>query len=127
MSVNALSNTQIPYVTSASSAQKPSASLWSQLGQSLKSGDLAGAQADFATLKQDYQQNHPKGSAGAPTGPLVADVKQLAQALQSGSLGDAQTAFDTLARDAKGIYTAGSSQTVNVTSAPSSGGVSVLA
>jgi len=129
MNINGLSNTQNPYVTSTpNTAQKTPASLWSQLGQSLNSGNLADAQSAFATLKQNYDQNHSTGASGAPSGPLVTDVKQLSQALQSGNLSDAQSAFAKLSEDAKnqGIYAAGNSQNAVVASAQSGGAVSVL-
>lgn len=131
MNVTALSNAQSPFATSSlNGSQTTSATLWSQLGKSLKSGNLAGAQAAFATIKQNYEQNHVAGAgSGTPTGPLVSDIKQLSQALQSGNLSDAQSAFATLSQDAKaqGIYGTASSQAASNTAALPGGSLSVLA
>jgi hypothetical protein len=130
MNVNALSNAQNTYVANAnSSASKASTSLWAQLGKSLNSGDLAGAQAAFAALKQNYQDNHSTSGTGKPSGPLVTDVAQLSQALQAGNLGAAQTAFATLSQEAKnlGIGTTGSSAGNSVSATVSAGTVNIHA
>ena len=125
MNVNALSNAQLNVASTPNSSQSTPSSLWGKLGKSLKSGDLAGAQADFATLKQDYEQNH----SVPPSGPLATDIKQLSQALNAGNLGAAQSAFATLAQDAKsqGVYSAGTSSSASVSSSTDSGSLSVLA
>jgi hypothetical protein len=130
MNISSLTNPQhIPVTSTSTLGQATTKSTWGQLAQSLNSGNLAGAQAAFATLKQNYQQNHAASGAGKPTGPLVSDVKQLSQALQSGNLGDAQAAFATLTQDAKnqGIYTAGNSSSPSTTAAATGGAVNLLA
>ncbi len=72
-----------------------------QLSQSLKAGDLSGAQQAFATL----QQNVPQGQAN----PIQNQIDALGKALQSGNLLAAQQAFAPLqgAAQAKGAPPAG--------------------
>jgi hypothetical protein len=130
MNISSLLNPQPTAVTSTSTlGQATTKSLWSQLGQSLNSGNLAGAQATFATLKQNFEQNQAASGAAKPTGPLVSDVHQLSQALQSGNLSDAQAAFATLAQDAKnqGIYTAGTASSPSATTTAATGAISIRA
>jgi hypothetical protein len=73
---------------------------WRQLAQSLRSGDLAGAQQaynDLVALRQDVP------SSGQFSNSRVArDFNALGQALQAGDLAGARQAFSTLRRDAIG-------------------------
>jgi hypothetical protein len=67
-----------------------------QLGQSLKSGDLAGAQKEYAAL-QALGQNGPFASGDAFKGSQrQQDLAAIGQALQSGNLAGAQQAFSQL-------------------------------
>ena len=65
------------------------------LQQSLRSGDLAGAQQAFTQFKQDFHAAH-NGNALYQTGvsdTLKQDLQQLQTALKSGDLAGAQQAF----------------------------------
>jgi hypothetical protein len=73
---------------------------WRQLAQSLRSGDLAGAQQAFNDLVA-LRQNAPSGGQGSNT-RVARDFEALGQALQAGDLAGAQQAFATLRRDALG-------------------------
>jgi hypothetical protein len=73
------------------------------LQNSLKSGDLAGAQKAFAQLKQDFHAAH-NGRALYQTGvsdTLKNDLQQLQSALKSGDLAGAQQAFTQFKSDFK--------------------------
>src|ERR1700761_6862307 len=80
------------------STQANPRALWAEVGGYLKSGNLAGAQQAFSSLKSLYKANH---SSTAPHGPLASDISSLAQALSSGSLSAAQSAFSTLQQAAQ--------------------------
>ncbi len=105
MSVNSISGLAPMYVKStASVGQTSSKALWAQLGKDLSAGNLSGAQSAFASLKQNYYQNHPSGPPPVVTGtatPLRDDIQQLSQALSAGNLSGAQSAFAQLATDWK--------------------------
>jgi hypothetical protein len=67
-----------------------------QLGQSLQSGDLAGAQKEYQTL-QALGQSGPFANGGAFRGSQrQQDLAAVGQALQSGDLAGAQQAFSQL-------------------------------
>jgi hypothetical protein len=81
-----------------------------QIGQDLKSGNMAAAQQDFSTLKNDLQtqttsslhhvHNNHKLSAGAGNlidqNSLLQELNQLGQTLSSGNLSAAQQAYAAL-------------------------------
>lgn len=76
-------------------------SLWDQLSQALKNGDLGGAQKAFAAL----QANAPQGAASQAQGAAASNgqgsssqnpMSALASALQSGNLAAAQQAFSQI-------------------------------
>jgi hypothetical protein len=73
---------------------------WRQLAQSLRSGDLTGAQQAFNDL-QALRQNAPSAGQGSNT-RVARDFDALGQALQAGDLAGARQAFATLRRDAVG-------------------------
>jgi hypothetical protein len=66
-----------------------------QLGQDLQSGNLSGAQADFATL----QQLGPQGNSAQGTDSITQDFNLLAQDLKSGNLSAAQQDFTKIQQD----------------------------
>lgn len=63
----------------------------SQLGEALRNGDLAQAQADYSALMKNAPASVKSGN-----GPLGQAMAQLGSALQSGSLSSAQQAFQSL-------------------------------
>ena len=69
-----------------------------QLGQDLQSGNLTGAQQDFATLQQALPSGQSQSQQNTAS-PIAQAFTALSQALQSGNLQDAQTAFTTLQGD----------------------------
>jgi hypothetical protein len=66
-----------------------------QLGQSLQSGDLAGAQQEFNSI-QTLAQNGPFDGNAFAGNPREQDFTAIGQALQSGDLAAAQQAFAQL-------------------------------
>jgi hypothetical protein len=69
-----------------------------QLGQDLQSGNLSGAQQDYATLSANLTDSQQQNSTSAGN-PAAQAFSQLGQALQSGNLSGAQQAFATLQQD----------------------------
>ena len=73
-----------------------------QLGQDLQSGNLSGAQSDFATLQKDLPQANSTStstSTSESNSPIAQAFNQLAQDLQSGNLSAAQNDYSTLQQD----------------------------
>jgi outer membrane protein assembly factor BamD (BamD/ComL family) len=66
-----------------------------QLGESLQSGDLAGAQEEFNAI-QTLAQNGPFDGNAFAANPREQDFTAIGQALQSGDLASAQQAFAQL-------------------------------
>ncbi len=101
MSISAIQGTFNPY--QLSSVSNPLQQQLQQLGQALKSGNLSGAQSDFASLQKDFSQ--PSTTSGAASGPTSASntvnqaFNQLASDLQSGNLAAAQKDFSTVQQD----------------------------
>jgi outer membrane protein assembly factor BamD (BamD/ComL family) len=69
-----------------------------QLGQDLQSGNLSGAQSDFATLQQLAPQLNSVSSAQS-NNPIAQAFAQLSKDLQSGNLSAAQQDFTTIQQD----------------------------
>ena len=69
-----------------------------QLGQDLKSGDLAAAQADIAALTQSGSQTGLPSSTQR-TGPLARAFDKLTQDVQAGNLTAAQQDFAAVRQD----------------------------
>ncbi len=67
-----------------------------QLGKDLTSGNLSGAQSDFATLQSAFSQST---SASSTANPVVQAFQQLSTDLKSGNLPGAQTDYTTLQQD----------------------------
>jgi hypothetical protein len=76
------------------SAQQLRASVLQKVGQDLQTGNLAGAQADFASLTQNSAT-----APGTSASPLGQAFNALGQALQSGNLTAAQQDFSTIQQD----------------------------
>jgi len=74
-----------------------------QLGQDLQSGNLAQAQSDFATLRQNAPAGSPLSASNSnnSSSPIAQAFQQLSQALQSGNLSAAQSDFATIQQDAQ--------------------------
>jgi hypothetical protein len=120
MSISNVSNAAAATPASASSATLSNPlSLWTQIGGALKSGNLAGAQQAFSSLKSNYEQSHTSGTKPSG-GPLASDVVALARALNSGSLSDAQAAFSTLKQAASAAGIDSHNPSTTVTTPPSS-------
>jgi hypothetical protein len=67
-----------------------------KLGQDLQSGNLTGAQADFAALQKDGLQS---SSSTQNSNPIAQELQQLSTDLQSGNLTAAQQDYSNLQQD----------------------------
>jgi outer membrane protein assembly factor BamD (BamD/ComL family) len=67
-----------------------------KLGQNLQTGNLTGAQADFAALQKDDPQS---SSSTQNNNPIAQAFQQLSSELQSGNLSAAQQDFSSLQQD----------------------------
>jgi hypothetical protein len=73
-----------------------------QLGRSLQSGDLSGAQSAFSSLQQllpNSSANQAQTIQQTTQNTLNTDIATLGQALQTGDLSKAQDAFTKLRQD----------------------------
>ena len=66
-----------------------------QLGQDLQTGNLSGAQADFAAMQKDG----PQSSSTQSSNPVAQTIQQLSTDLQSGNLTGAQRDYTNLQQD----------------------------
>lgn len=73
-------------------------SQFQQLGQDLTSGNLSGAQSDFATLAQAFTQPSAVSSSSTAN-PVTQAFQQLSSDLQSGNLSAAQKDYSTIQQD----------------------------
>jgi len=109
---SAVSSASSSSSSSPSQSGNPIAQAFSQLATDLKSGNLTGAQQDFAQIQKDFQnlaaQNQASGDNGAglphhhhrgESNSISQLFEQLGQSLQSGDLTSAQSAFATLQQD----------------------------
>ena len=100
MSVNALNALNASSGILPQSPFQQQRDYFSQLQQSLGSGDLTGAQQAFNSLQQLVQNGQAKnGGQGGGNSTLQNDFAALGQALQSGDTTAAQKAFATLQQD----------------------------
>jgi hypothetical protein len=113
-----------------------------QLGSDLQSGNLSAAQSDFATLRQDLQQqgavsshrfHHSHGGPifenqnGQQSGPATL-FGELGQELQSGNTAAAQQTYSTLQQDFLQFIGGGSSASLSTSaSLAASAGLNVSA
>lgn len=104
------------------SNSNPIAQAFAALSQDLQNGNISGAQKDFATIKQDFQQqgsspihhHHHHGGAGGQQGNQISQtLNSLSSALQAGNLSSAQTAFATRQEDLQQLTAGGSSGSTN--------------
>lgn len=115
MSVAAVSNTQSQNIQGLRSTLHQARQDFSQIYQSLQSGDLASAQQAYSSIQslqasigtQTTSSSTNSTGTTATTGAVTSapstvatDWTALGQALQSGSLSTAQSAFSTLQQDA---------------------------
>src|SRR5271156_4679963 len=118
---NAQTGTTSGTATTGSTANgaNPIAQAFTALAQDLQNGNLSGAQQDYATIQQDFQQqqqgagqvhhHHHHGGGGGQQGSQVSQtLNSLSTALQTGNLSSAQTEFAALEQDLA-QFTAGSS------------------
>jgi hypothetical protein len=96
MSIAAISSSSVINQTSQPTSSQQ---LLSQLLNSIKSGDLDGAQKAYAAFTQAQSAN---GSTANPNSPLAQALNQIGQALQSGNIGGAQQALTSLQGQARG-------------------------
>jgi hypothetical protein len=75
---------------------------FADLVKSIKSGDLQGAQQDYASLTQ--LQNNGQGPPANSNSPLNQALSQIGQALQNGDISGAQQVLSTLAQQAQGTH-----------------------
>ena len=117
MTVSGVSTTDNVYSSDLQNAFKQRMSDFKQLGDSLQSGDLAGAQQAFATLQQDAQ------TTGRPSGAdsqADAAMQKLQDSLNSGDLSGARQAFAAL-KKGHGHHHHRTSGSTQSTPAPSAG------
>jgi len=122
---------------SSSQVSSPISQAFNQLSQDLQSGNLSGAQQDYATLQQDVEgkveqgHHHHHHDGGGSQGSAISQAfQQLGQALQSGNLTSAQQAYSTLQQDLPQFGQTSaqtSAQQTQSSSQSSSNGVSVTA
>src|SRR5271157_5825258 len=84
MSVSGVSSTDSLYQINQQNGWQQVMNDFSQVGQSLQSGDLAGAQKAFATLQQNMQNVGQSQSGQSQSTQQQSALNQLGQALQSG-------------------------------------------
>jgi len=80
--------------------------LFQQLGQSLQSGDLSGAQNVYSSLQQllpSASVNQAQTTQQTNQSTFMNDLNALGQALQSNNLSDAQAAFAKLQQDMQSV------------------------
>jgi hypothetical protein len=70
-------------------------SQFQQLGHDLTSGNLAGAQSDFATLQQAFGQI-PTATSTSSSNPVAQAFQQLSSDLKSGNLSAANQDYSTI-------------------------------
>jgi hypothetical protein len=76
-------------------------SQFQQLGQDLTSGNLAGAQSDFATLQQAFGQT-PTATSTSSSNPVAQAFQQLSSDLKSGNLSAANQDYSTIQQKLNG-------------------------
>jgi hypothetical protein len=97
MSISSISSTTPAYQPPQ---QDPIRQRFQQLAQALQSGDLASAQAAYATLTP----NQPAQGAKGASNPFQQGLASIGAALQSGNLTGAQQALQTLQGQMKGAH-----------------------
>jgi len=122
------SSTSASKSTSTSQSSSPLAQAFDQLGQDLQSGNLSGAQKDYATIQQDLQtqlsqthHHHHHHSGGSGQSQVSQLFSQLGQDLQSGNLSGAQSDFSSLQQVLQG------SVSTNAAPGSTSGNISITA
>ncbi len=93
MTVSGVSTTDSVYSSDMQNAFKQRMNDFKQLGSSLQSGDLAGAQKAFSALQQDVQASGQQSGTNTQTD---AAMQKLQDSLKSGDLAGAQQAFAAL-------------------------------
>lgn len=104
-----------------------------ELGQDLKSGNLAAAQQAYSTIQQDLQtqssstelsraghHRHISGDKSTTSNAITQLMNELGTALQTGNLPNAQQAYAALQQDLAGFTQSGTSGSSN-TATPAAG------
>lgn len=82
------------------SASNPSQQSMQKLSQDLQSGNLSGAQSDFASLQAAFSQSATgTTSASTAANPVAQALSQLGSDLKSGNLSSAQKDLSTVQQD----------------------------
>jgi hypothetical protein len=82
------------------SASNPSQQSMQKLSQDLQSGNLSGAQSDFATLQASFlQSSSSTASTSTATNPVAQALSQLGSDLKSGNLSSSQKDLSTVQQD----------------------------
>jgi hypothetical protein len=97
MNVSSIAPAAAPYASPSNAAGAD----FKSLAQALQSGDLAGAQQAWSTLKQDAPwiaraSSSSAASSTTSTSPIASALQTLGSALQSGDAVGAQQAFSSL-------------------------------
>lgn len=95
MSVSGISSTSFYDTQSLQNNFQQVQQAFQQLGQDLQSGNLSGAQSDFATLQKLQPQNNSSTSSQSDS-PIAQAFQQLSSDLQSGNLSAAQQDYSTI-------------------------------
>jgi hypothetical protein len=103
MSISGISSSYNQYPIGATNSIQQN---FQQLGQALQSGNLSGAQSDFATLQAAFSQSATtSGNATrSTTSPLNQAFNQLASDLQAGNLSAAQKDYSTLQQNVRSAH-----------------------
>jgi hypothetical protein len=130
---NAQSATTTRTTAATTNNSNPIAQAFAALPQDLQNGNISGAQQDYATIQQDFQQQQPaRGRASSSSPPswrrwwraagshVSQALNSLSTALQAGNLSSAQTAFAALRQDLEQISTGSSAGSTTGTSSTSS-------
>jgi hypothetical protein len=109
MSINSIfgSSQTDPLLSSWQTQNQQQQQYWTQLAQSLQSGNLSAAQQAFAGLQQNNTVSKQavsttQTSQATQATQLSTDMKALGTALQSGNLSAAQSAFSKVQQDMQG-------------------------
>jgi outer membrane protein assembly factor BamD (BamD/ComL family) len=98
MSVSGISSTSLYTTQSTQNNLQEIQQTFQQLGKDLQSGNLTGAQSDFATLQKLVPQSISTSSSQSNS-PIAQAFTQLGKDLQSGNLSAAQQDFTTIQQD----------------------------
>src|SRR6202042_2258870 len=123
--------------TTSANSSNPVAQAFAALSQDLQNGNISGAQQDYATIQQDFQQqqqqgpgqvhhhhHHGGGGGGQQASQVSQALNSLSTALQAGNLSGPQKAFAALQQGFEQINTSsnGGSTSGTTSSSPQTSG-----